>query len=197
MRLPAIAAVGGAFVAAVAATQAAAQAPAPQLPYGIGNAVREGEQTRRQALPGSSSVPVLPRLAEPQFTLKDKEALLVRRFKVDGPPIVDEVEVQAVLAPYEGRKLTIAQIYEAADQATTIYRAHGYMIAKVYVPAQNARGPAPVSTMQRCSFGAPPMAWNRSSRSRPICVFIALAISGRFSMISSVCGCGSDVCSVA
>ena len=59
-------------------------------------------------------------------------------------------------------------------------------------PAQNARAPAPVSTMQRCPFGAASIASNRSSRSRPICVFIALATSGRFNVTSSVCGCGSE-----
>src|ERR1700733_2058390 len=64
-------------------------------------------------------------------------------------------------------------------------------------PAQNAREPAPVSTMQRCSCGAPAIVWNSSSRSRPICVFIALATSGRVSVISRVLGCGSDVCNVA
>jgi hypothetical protein len=80
MRAHVIAAVGGALLATIAADRASAQTP----PYGIGNAVREGEQTRRQALPGSPSMPVLPRLVEPQLTLKDKETLLVRRFKVEG-----------------------------------------------------------------------------------------------------------------
>jgi hemolysin activation/secretion protein len=140
MRIHVIAAISGALVATIAASQASAQTPPPQLPFGIGNAVREGEQTRRQALPGSPSMPALPRLVEPQLTLKDKETLRVRRFKVEGPSLVDEAEVRAALAPYEGRKLTIAQIYEAADGVTTIYRTHGYLVAKAYVPAQNAAG---------------------------------------------------------
>lgn len=110
-------------------------------PVGIGDAVRQSEQTRRAA-PSlrPSGTPVLPRLVEPQFTLKDKDTLFVRHFKVDGPAIVDEAEVRAILEPYEGRKLTIAQIYEAAERLTTIYRTHGYMVAKAYVPQQNARG---------------------------------------------------------
>jgi hemolysin activation/secretion protein len=83
---------------------------------------------------------VLPRLAEPQFTLKDKETLFVRRFKVEGPSLADETDVRAILAPYENRKLTLAKIYEAADALTAFYRAKGYVLAKIYVPAQNARG---------------------------------------------------------
>lgn len=137
MKVHVLAAVGSIILATIAVDQARAQAP---LPYNIGDAVRSGEQTRRQTLPGSPPTLVLPRLAEPQFTMKDKETLLVRHFKVEGPSLVDEAEIRAALAPYEGRKLTVQQIYEAADGVTTIYRTHGYMVAKAYVPAQNARG---------------------------------------------------------
>ncbi|MCK9917105.1 hypothetical protein MXD81_48995 [Microbacteriaceae bacterium K1510] len=132
------AALGSALLASVSVTTVWAQTP-PQIPYGIGDALRSGEQTRRQAPTPPSAVPVLPRLVEPQFTLKDKETLLVRQFRLDGPVLVDEAEVRAALAPYEGRKLTIAQIYEAANGLTNVYRNHGYLVGKVYVPAQNAK----------------------------------------------------------
>src|SRR5262249_43829440 len=46
---------------------------------------------------------------------------------------------RAILAPYEGRKLTIGQIYEAADKISTLYRDRGYLVAKAYVPVQNIR----------------------------------------------------------
>src|SRR5882757_8230813 len=96
-----------------AASQAHAQG-APRLPYGIGDAVREGERSSRPPLPETGVAPTLPQLREPQFTLKDKETLLVRRFRIEGPPLVDEQQVRAILEPYEGRKLTITNIYEAA-----------------------------------------------------------------------------------
>src|SRR5215467_14367826 len=139
MKSHTLAAVASVLLSTIAAPSVTAQ-PAPQLPYNIGDAVREGEQTRRQAPPRPISTPVLPRIVEPQLTLKDKETLLVRHFKMEGPSLVDEAEVGAALAPYENRKLTIAQIYEAADRVTTIYRMHGYLVAKVYVPAQNTQG---------------------------------------------------------
>src|SRR6266404_3427121 len=47
-------------------------------------------------------------------------------------------------------------------------------------PAQNARSPAPVRTMQRCCAGAALISSKNARRSRPICVFRALATSGRF-----------------
>jgi hemolysin activation/secretion protein len=123
------------------APAARAQTPPPAFPANIGDAVRAGEQTRQAAPPsGTPATLVLPRLAEPQFTLKDKETLYVRSFKVESPKLVDEAQVHDLLLPYEKRKLTLAQIYEAADKITTLYRTHGYLLAKAYVPAQDARG---------------------------------------------------------
>ncbi len=107
----------------------------------IGDAVRESEQSRLNA-PAlrPAPVPVLPRLVEPQLALNDKETIVVRVFHIDGPILVDEADIHAILEPYENRKLTIADIYEAADKITTLYRNNGYIVAKAYVPAQNARG---------------------------------------------------------
>jgi hemolysin activation/secretion protein len=130
----------GALPAMLGATCVArAQGAPPILPYNIGNAVRQGEESRRPPLPTTTGAPVLPRLVEPQLTLKDKEKLFVRRFEVEGPNVVDEADIRALLAPYESRKLTLAAIYEAADKITTLYRNHGYLVAKAYVPAQDAR----------------------------------------------------------
>lgn len=113
---------------------------AQTLPYNIGDAVRQADESRRAApQPRIGTGPVLPTLVDPPFMLKDKEKLLVRSFKLEGPSLVDEAQVRALLAPYEGRKLTIAEIYEAADKVTTLYRIHGYLVAKAYVPAQNAK----------------------------------------------------------
>jgi hemolysin activation/secretion protein len=106
----------------------------------IGDAVRQSDETRKNApLPATGGAPVLPRLVEPPFTLKDNARLLVRSIQVDGESLVAEIELRAILAPYENRKLTLAEIYEAADKVTTLYRSRGYLVAKAYVPAQDAR----------------------------------------------------------
>lgn len=109
------------------------------LPYNIGDAVRQVDETLRAAPQPRVGSPVLPTLIEPPFVLKDKEKLLVRRFKVGGPQLIDEVQVHELLVPYEGRRLTIVEIYEAADKVTNLYRNAGYLVAKAYVPAQNAK----------------------------------------------------------
>jgi len=116
-----------------------ARSQTPPIPYNAGTAVREGDQTRQTPLPSNPSVPVLPRVTEPQFTLQDKQTLLVRHIVVDGPMLVDETALRAILSPYEGRDLTLSDIHAAADKVSTLYRDAGYLVATAYVPAQDAR----------------------------------------------------------
>ncbi|MDB5657265.1 MAG: hemolysin activation/secretion protein-like protein [Tardiphaga sp.] len=139
MKLSTFVAPGGALgILLAAATTAFAQSVAiPQ--YNIGDAIREADQTRQAPVPKTAAVPVLPQLVEPQFTLQDKSTLFVRSFQVEGADLVSEAEIRAVITPYENRKLNLTQIYEAADKITTLYRDQGYLLAKAYVPAQDAR----------------------------------------------------------
>lgn len=131
----------GALQASLAMTPLAwAQSAVPVLPYTLGDAVRDAEAARRAPLPRATPAPVLLQLVEPQLTLTDHETLFVRSFEVDGPNLVGAGEVREILAPYENRKLTLGEIYEAADKITTLYRVRGYLVAKAYVPAQDARG---------------------------------------------------------
>jgi hemolysin activation/secretion protein len=146
MKLTTFGAGYAALLATLAATplaltsQALAQTAVPVLPYNLGDAVRDAEAARRAPLPRAAAEPVLPQLVEPQLTIKDNETLFVRGFEVEGPNLVGEAEVREILAPYENRNLTLGEIYAAADQITTLYRTRGYIVAKAYVPAQDARG---------------------------------------------------------
>lgn len=128
--------------AALATLVSCAPAFAQGLPFNIGDAVRDAQQAQQAAPQPQPTRPlVLPKLAEPQLVLPDKTTLHVRHILVAGTDglAVGEETLRAVLAPYEGRKLTLAQIYEAADRVTALYREAGYLVAKVYVPQQDAR----------------------------------------------------------
>ncbi len=63
-------------------------------------------------------------------------AVLVERFDISGNKALSNEELQAVVAPYQGRPLTLQQIYEVADAITHHYRTHGYTLATANVPAQ-------------------------------------------------------------
>jgi len=129
----------GSALTATMALLGASSGFAQVLPYNIGDAVRQSEETRRAAPQPRVGAPVLPTLVEPPFVMNDKEKLRVRRFKLEGPQPIDEAQVRALLVPYEGRSLSITEIYEAADHITNLYRSAGYLVAKAYVPAQNAK----------------------------------------------------------
>jgi hemolysin activation/secretion protein len=129
----------GALQATLVATPFAwAQTPAA-VPFNIGGALRQSEEAQKPPLRAAPAAPVLPRLVEPELKLKDHETLLVRTFKVEGPDLGAGEEVRRILALYENRKLNLAAIYDAADKITTLYRSKGYLVAKAYVPAQDAR----------------------------------------------------------
>jgi hemolysin activation/secretion protein len=54
----------------------------------------------------------------------------------EGNKAIPESRLQALAAPYIGRPVTLAQIYELADKITAEYRAAGYILARAIVPAQ-------------------------------------------------------------
>jgi hemolysin activation/secretion protein len=119
MKLSAVIACCGAFQFILVSTQLvhAQGAPVPN----IGDAVRQADQARKDApLPRTSAEPVLPRLLDPPFTLKDNTRLLVRSIRTEGQGPLAESELRPILVAYENRKLTLAEIYEAADKITTL-----------------------------------------------------------------------------
>lgn len=126
---------------AALALATSAQAQSIGLPYNAGDALRESELARREAPPAPKPQSILPQFAEPRLSIPGNEKLLVRRFEVEAPSgLIPLDETQTVLARYENRKLTLNEIYDAADQITNLYRTHGYIVAKAYVPEQDARG---------------------------------------------------------
>ncbi|ATQ68838.1 ShlB/FhaC/HecB family hemolysin secretion/activation protein [Methylosinus trichosporium OB3b] len=129
-----------ALLCALSLTAPSALAQSVPTPvYNIGSAVREADEARRAPPPSAAAAPVLPQLAEPRLTLSGKDRLFVKSFVVDDCPSEDDAALREIVAPHEGRKLTLAQIYAVADQITAYYRAKGYLLAKAYVPAQDAR----------------------------------------------------------
>ena len=62
--------------------------------------------------------------------------ILIERFQLDGNEAIDTATLQARLANFTGQKLSLLGIYDAADALTDYYRAQGYAVASVTVPAQ-------------------------------------------------------------
>ena len=62
--------------------------------------------------------------------------ILIDRFEISGNTVIGDAELDAIAAPFEGRSLTLFEIYEVADLLTRHYRDQGYAVASVTVPAQ-------------------------------------------------------------
>jgi len=79
--------------------------------------------------------PAQPRTPQPGDT-----RVLVSRFAVTGVTVFPQEAVRALLGDGEGRELTLAQMEGFAARITALYREHGYILARAYVPAQEMRG---------------------------------------------------------
>jgi hemolysin activation/secretion protein len=60
----------------------------------------------------------------------------ISKFEITGNTVLPLEELQSIVAPYEGRSLTLFEIYEVADLLTQHYRDSGYSVASVTVPEQ-------------------------------------------------------------
>ena len=63
---------------------------------------------------------------------------MVKDFKIEGALKGDQAKLSTLLAPYKDKELTMAEITEAANKITVFYRDKGYLVAKAYVPKQDA-----------------------------------------------------------
>lgn len=71
--------------------------------------------------------------------IKGEQKILVKGFKIQGATILDEASLDAIIAPYQNKELTLAQINQAADKITAAYRVKGYLTANAFVPAQDIK----------------------------------------------------------
>ncbi len=132
-----------AFAGAAVALSAVAMAASPALAagatpgYNAGTALHEAEKPKAP-VDKPAPVPVLPQEEETPFVLPDGGTVLVRDFHLEGTEPTDEAEVRALLEPYRNRDLSLSEVYEAAAKVTNHYRGKGFMMAKAYVPRQDA-----------------------------------------------------------
>lgn len=81
----------------------------------------------------------------PQVTRDKKSAppvsssakkIRVNTFKFRGNTTFSNEQLHEIVAEYEGKDLSINNIYFVADVVETFYRYHGYLLTSIYLPAQ-------------------------------------------------------------
>ncbi len=91
----------------------------------------------RPTLPTTPGAPLTTAAPAPTEVIPPGgRAVTVQRFEIAGNRAIPTEKLQAVVAPYEGRPLTLLEIYDVADLLTRYYRTRGYTLATATVPAQ-------------------------------------------------------------
>ncbi|MBI4398582.1 MAG: ShlB/FhaC/HecB family hemolysin secretion/activation protein [Candidatus Omnitrophica bacterium] len=76
----------------------------------------------------------------PEEPLPEKEIYFqVDKINVSGNTVISTEKIGKVLKPYEGRRLNLYLLREAAGKITALYRLQGYVTSRAYVPHQRIK----------------------------------------------------------
>jgi hemolysin activation/secretion protein len=116
----------------------------PQPPnYGAGSAVQQTAPPATSATGGTPSeqkAPPVTVAAEPErpLGLAPAEKLFVREILVPEEDEEAHAALLRLVAPYLNRELTLVELNEVAAKVTRYYRNHGFIVARAYLPRQDA-----------------------------------------------------------
>jgi len=86
--------------------------------------------------PGRTETPQISREKKATPVPESSVRVRVNSFQFVGNTTYPDNILRDVIKQYEGRKLSITEIYHVADLVEIYYRYHGYLLTSVYVPAQ-------------------------------------------------------------
>ncbi|NGZ87804.1 ShlB/FhaC/HecB family hemolysin secretion/activation protein [Duganella aceris] len=66
----------------------------------------------------------------------DDTTIAVAGFRISGATAFAPAQLERLLVPWRGRRLTLADLQAAANRIGSHYRDHGYLLARAYLPAQ-------------------------------------------------------------
>ncbi|MBI5329232.1 MAG: ShlB/FhaC/HecB family hemolysin secretion/activation protein [Betaproteobacteria bacterium] len=92
---------------------------------------REPERVKKSPAPFT-----LPLDAKPLAEQEDAPRILVKSFRVSGNLAVPAADLGERLRPWVGRELSMANLMQAVQDVTQIYRDRGYILARAYLPSQ-------------------------------------------------------------
>ena len=88
----------------------------------------------------SSVEPGLTIPQQPEASLPATSQFLVKAIHISGNTAFDTTTLHALIAPAEGKELTLAELNALVSRITDYYHAHGYPLARAIIPAQTIRG---------------------------------------------------------
>ena len=128
--------------AGIVCTAAHAAPPVPPAPPTAPVTPGQVQSTlpMQQPQPGAVAGSITQPGPKPSGVAPGGPAIKVAGFDIHGNSAISASELQAQIANYIGQSLTLAQLYDVADVLTRYYRAKGYGLAYVSLPAQTLNG---------------------------------------------------------
>ena len=122
-----------AFVFAFTALNAAAQTP------NIGGAIEQTAPPPKESPAKPPEPPVIAFEEPPEsFDMSESERILVKAFRIENSEERDWKPLQNLLVTYRFMEMSMSDIFEAANLITAYYRGKGYLLARAWVPKQDA-----------------------------------------------------------
>lgn len=103
-------------------------------PPDAGQVLRDNE--RRQLPPANTTRPSLIVPDEKDAAADPGQALDVRHVRLEGMVSLPREELEPLIADLQGKPVTLGQLREGARRITQYYRERGFIVARVYIPAQ-------------------------------------------------------------
>lgn len=79
----------------------------------------------------------------------ETKTLMVESFQVEGNTLLTDEQIRGVVAGFEGRDLTLAEMKEVANRLTDLYRKEGYLLVRAIIPKQDfGSGPVAIQVLE-------------------------------------------------
>jgi hemolysin activation/secretion protein len=122
------------LVFGLSANAAMAQSSAPDTPGAVDTPPRL--EQRQEQPPASPASPTPPRPAAPMPDSTQISTIQVERFEFQGNTHFSDEALRHHLRLFAGRRLSLYNLFEAADAVTELYQREGWTLASAVVPAQ-------------------------------------------------------------
>lgn len=117
----------------------ALSAHAVPVPPDAGQSVRELQQQPNVSTPNTTDPVRVEGDTASQIIPSDSPRITIKTVHVSGSTIFQASELEALTADLVGGERSFADIRIAAARITAFYRAHGYMLARAYLPSQEVK----------------------------------------------------------
>lgn len=70
---------------------------------------------------------------------REGEKILIKKIVVENVTLISQDEIEEIVSPFEGKKLSLKDMQKVADLITEAYRKKGYVTSRAYIPPQTIK----------------------------------------------------------